>query len=75
MYRIPYIVRLLLRLLIKFWIARTIDPWTWCTTSAKKCCLTLITSFYKHPDKDIDTIHEYDVGLTDDEQHVECEKG
>ena len=43
---------------------------TACNSKYFKSCLTLITSLYKHQDKDIDTIYAFDLGLTEEEQHI-----
>ena len=43
---------------------------TACNSKYFKSCLTLITSLYKHSDKDIDTIYVFDLGLTKEEQYV-----
>ena len=43
---------------------------TACNSKYFKSCLTLITSLYKHSDKDIDTIYVFDLGLIKEEQHL-----
>ena len=43
---------------------------TACNSKYFKSCLTLITSFYKHYEKDIDVIYVFDLGLTQEEQHI-----
>ena len=43
---------------------------TACNSKYVKSCLTLITSLYKHSDKDIDNIYVFDLGLTKEEQYV-----
>ena len=43
---------------------------TACNSKYFKGCLTLITSLRKHSVKDIDVIYVFELGLTEDEQHV-----
>ena len=43
---------------------------TACNSKYFRSCLTLITSLFKHSDKDIDVIYVFDLGLTEEEQHV-----
>ena len=43
---------------------------TACNSKYFRSCLTLITSLYKHSDNDIDVIYVFDLGLTQEEQHI-----
>ena len=41
-----------------------------CNGKYFKACLTLITSFYKHSENDINVTHVFYLGLTKEEQHI-----
>ena len=43
---------------------------TACNSKYFRSCLTLITSLYKHSENDIDVIYVFDLGLTQEEQHI-----
>ena len=43
---------------------------TACNSKYFRSCLTLITSLYKHSDNDIDVIYVFDLGFTQEEQHM-----